>query len=167
MAIAMHHLFDGYSGHVADGDDMSVEGARAAQGRGELGRWVGDFLRSPGSDNAGLADELVDGDSAKSSWHGPIELPFDDLNRLGGPPDQPTLEQLDDNDLDTVAGMEDSIDDGWEPAPLIVSYNDGQLVVEDGNHRIEGLRRAGHSRYWSIVGFENEQQRQEFLDTGS
>jgi len=39
-----------------------------------------------------------------------------------------------------------------------------ELTVEDGNHRIEGLRRAGHSEYWSVVGFEDDRDRQRFLD---
>ena len=59
--------------------------------------------------------------------------------------------------------MGDSIHDGWEPPPLIVSYRDGQLAVEDGNHRIEGLRRAGLSKYWAVVGFDDDDQRQAFL----
>ena len=146
----------------ADGAlDATVEGARAAEQRGELGRWVQEFLRSPGSDNAVLGAELRD---EQSSWYGPVRLPFDELQRLAGPPDQPTLVRLEEDDLERVDDMQESLDDGWEPPPIIVSYQDGELYVEDGNHRIEGLRRAGHSDYWSVVGFGDERQRQRFLD---
>lgn len=141
--------------------EASVDGARAAHERGELDRWVDGFLRSPGSDNEDLADELG---SSESFWHGPVELPFDELNRLAGPPDQPALARLHDDDRDTVEAMTESIDDGWEPAPLIVSRRDGQLVVEDGNHRIEALRRSGHTRYWSVVAFDEREQRDAFID---
>lgn len=141
--------------------DLSIDGARTASERDELSTWVLEFLSSPGSDNAVLANEL---NAQKSSWYGPVELPFDRLHRLAGPPGQPTLERLDEDDLETVEDMEDSIEDGWTPAPMIVSFRDDHLVVEDGNHRIEGLRRIGHKEYWSVVGFEDDQQRRVFLD---
>jgi hypothetical protein len=35
--------------------------------------------------------------------------------------------------------------------------------VEDGNHRIEGLRRSGLSDHWAVVGFDDDDQRQAFL----
>jgi hypothetical protein len=102
-------------------DEFSVDGARPAERRGELGAWVDVFLRSPGSDNAALAEELS---NRKASWCGPLRLRFDNLHRLAGPPDQPTVTRLSDDDLETVEEMSDSIDDGWEAPPLIVSYRD-------------------------------------------
>ncbi len=141
--------------------DSSVDGARGAQRRGELGRWVAEFLRSPGSDNAVLGEELR---REQSSWCGPVELPFDELQRLAGPADQPTLGRLDPDDLERVDGMAESMEEGWEPPPVIVSYRDGELYVEDGNHRIEGLRQAGRSEYWAVVGFDDDGERQRFLD---
>jgi hypothetical protein len=141
-------------------DDFTLESARAAARADELERWVHDFLSSPGSDNAVLANELC---SPRHHWAGPLELPFAELHRLAGPPDQPTLAPLDDDDLERVDDMEESLDDGWEPPPLIVSYRDGQLVVEDGNHRIEGLRRAGEDHGWSLVCFTDRGEREQFL----
>ena len=154
--------FDTPPGALADATvEATVEGARAAAERDELGRWVQEFLRSPGSDNAPLGAELR---KEQSAWYGPVRLPFDELKRLAGPPDQPTLARLEDDDLERVDDMQESLDDGWEPPPIIVSYRDGDLYVEDGNHRIEGLRRAGYSEYWSVVGFDDERQRQRFVD---
>lgn len=143
------------------GFDDSVDGARRAREDDELAAWVEEFLASDGSDNAELGEQLR---AAKRFWLGPIELPFDRLNRLAGPPDQPTLDRLDDDDLETVEEMAESLDDGWEPAPLVVSYRDDQLVVEDGNHRIEGLRRSGRTTYWSVVGFDDADQRADFVE---
>lgn len=137
---------------------FTVADARRAADADDLGRFVADFLAASGSDNPllgrKLADEVV-------SWTGPVRLPFDEIHRLAGPPDQPTLERLDAEDLDTVESMRNSIDDGWEPAPLVVTYDDqlDHLVLEDGNHRVEGLRRAGKDDYWSIVGFRSEAAR--------
>jgi hypothetical protein len=141
-------------------DRFSIDSARLAERRGQLDEWVAAFLRSPGSDNAVLAEELS---NRKASWCGPLQLRFDDLNRLAGPANQPTLAPLSDDDLATVEEMGDSIDDGWEVPPLIVSYRNAELVVEDGNHRIEGLRRRGLSEYWAVVGFDDDDQRQAFF----
>ena len=153
-------MLPGPAGTGAAVPDFSVDSARLAEQRGDLDAWVAAFLRSPGSDNAVLAEELSAG---KASWCGPVRLRFDDLHRLAGPPDQPTLARLGEDDLETVEEMGDSIDDGWEAPPLIVSYRDSQLVVEDGNHRIEGLRRCGLSDYWAVVGFDDDEQRQAFF----
>ena len=142
-------------------DDFTIGGARAAAANDELARWIRDFLASPGSDNADLAAELFEQDR---SWIGPIELRFDDLHRLAGPPDQPALAPLHDDDLERVDDMEESLDDGWEPPPLIVTCHGDEFTVEDGNHRIEGLRQGGRDRYWSIVGFDDDLQRDRFLD---
>ena len=140
----------------------SLADARAASEREELAEWVRDFLGTDGSDNGVLGEQLFE---EKTSWHGPVELEFDELHRLAGPADQPTLERLTDDDIETVDGMAESVEEGWEPPPLIVSIDtEGQLVVEDGNHRTEGLRRAGHDRYWSVVGFDDDAQRTRFLD---
>jgi hypothetical protein len=146
--------------HDVNRDDFTLDSARDAAARDELGDWVAAFLRSPGSDNAVLADELR---RSKAAWHGPVCLPFDELQRLAGPPDQPALAPLGEDDLETVEEMDDSIEEGWEPPPLVVSYCDGEFTVEDGNHRIEGLRRAGRDDYWSVVGFDDEDQRDAFV----
>lgn len=140
--------------------EFTVDAARAAAADDTLAAWVVDFLASPGSDNAELGKQLK---SDVRHWHGPVQLPFDQLHRLAGPPDQPTLTRLTDDDLDTVDDMEASIDEGWDPPPLVVTFQHGQLVVEDGNHRIEGLRRAGETSYWAIVGFETTDERDDFL----
>lgn len=142
-------------------EEFTVESARAAAADDELGDWVRAFLSSPGSDNAALAEQLAE---ERPYWLGPVRLRFNELHRLAGPPDEPVLERLDDDDLDTVESMEDSIDDGWEPAPVIVSAKGDQLVVEDGNHRIEGLRRSGRRNYWALVCFEDEAARERFVE---
>ena len=145
---------------MATEHDDTLDDARAAERRDALDQWVDAFLRSPGSDNADLADQLAE---RISIWHGLVRLEFDDLHRLAGPPDQPTMDRFDGDD-DTIAGMVDSVRDGWEPPPVIVSLNGPQLVVEDGNHRIEALRRTGRSDHWAVVGFETESERDRFLD---
>jgi hypothetical protein len=45
---------------------------------------------------------------------------------------------------------------------VIVSHRDGQLVLEDGNHRVEGLRRAGKDHAWAVIAFEDPGERDRF-----
>lgn len=143
-------------------DDFSTAAARAAADRDELGVWVAEFLASPGSDNAALAEALQD---SHGWWLGPVELPIDRLHRLAGAPGQPVLEEVDEDEWrDDVADLAEKVDDGLEPPPVIVTYRNGQLVVEDGNHRLEALRRAGRDEAWAVVGFEEEPELQRFLE---
>jgi hypothetical protein len=144
-----------------DGNDYTVESARAAAERDELNDWVAAFLASPGSDNAELGEGLR---RRTCWWLGPVHLPIDQLHRLAGPPDAPVLEVVaEDEWRDDVDDLADEIDDGLEPPPLIVSHRDGQLVLEDGNHRVEALRRAGTDVAWAVVAFDSEEDRDAFV----
>lgn len=143
---------------MTEHERFSVEAARDAAERGELAAWVKQFLASPGSDNAPLAEGLTD---RHACWAGPVRLSLHRLERLAGPPGDPVLCPVDDDYWD------DRVDDmaarikgeGWVPTPVIVSYEDGELVLEDGNHRAESLRRAGHDETWAVIGFESDADR--------
>lgn len=144
-------------------DAHDLEAARAAADEGRLFDWISDFLASPGSDNADLVDKLAAKDL---HWIGPVRLRFDELHRLAGPEDAPTLGEFDDDGLETAERMAESLEDGWEPPPLVVSWSaeHDHLVVEDGNHRVEGLRRAGRDRHWAVVGFADPADRDRFIE---
>jgi len=146
---------------MSDDKQYSVEAARAAAERGELGPWVARFLASPGSDNAALAAELSE---RLEHWIGPVQLPRSRIQRLAGPPEDPVLVPVDDDYWDDrVDDMAERVEgEDWEPAPVIVSYRDGELVLEDGNHRLESLRRAGRHEAWAVVGFQNDADRAAF-----
>lgn len=145
---------------MSNGEEFSVDTARAAAERDELDAWVARFLKSPGSDNAPLADDLS---TRLCCWTGPVRLPLDSLHRLAGPPGQPVLCPVDEDDWpDRVDDMEERIDEGWEPPPVIVAYRHGQLVLEDGNHRVESIRRAGRRHAWAVIGFEDPGDRERF-----
>jgi len=142
-------------------DAHTVETARAAAERDELVRWVTEFLASPGSDNAELGEALS---TSHRWWIGPVELPLDRLHRLAGPPGAPVLEELaEDEWRDDVDDLAERVEDGHQPPPLIVTYDDDGLMVEDGNHRVEAIRRAGESTAWAVVGFETEGARDDYL----
>ena len=140
---------------------FTVDTARRAAERDDLNDWVARFLASPGSDNPELAYGLT---HPPRSWIGPVRLPLDQLNRLAGPPDHPVLVPVDEDDWrDDVDDLEDKVEDGWEPPPMVVSFRDNELHLEDGNHRVEGMRRAGEDEVWAVVNFESDEERDRFL----
>jgi hypothetical protein len=140
---------------VNDDPAYSLDSARRASELNELTEWVAGFLASPGSDNPALAEHLTE---ELDWWTGPLELPLDQLNRLVGPPGDPVLCPVDDEYWEGRLGdMDELAKEGWDPPPVIVSYRQDKLVLEDGNHRAESVRRAGKRQVWAIVGFENGQ----------
>jgi len=148
---------------MSERHEFSVDAARHAAAQDELGGWVSRFLASPGSDNADLARILSE---RLGWWTGPVPLPIGRLHRLAGPPGQPVLCAVDDDDWrDDVEELGEKVEGGFEPPPVIVAYRDDQLVLEDGNHRVEALRRAGEDTAWALVGFESEADRDRFLAT--
>jgi hypothetical protein len=145
---------------MADQPRFSVDAAQRAAADDDLDAWMATFLASPGSDNAELAGILHD---RELWWLGPLLLPIDRLHRLAGPPGHPVLTEVDESWWrDDVEGLGQRISEGWVPPPLVVTYRDRQLVVEDGNHRIEAIRRAGRSEAWAIVGFRDRAERDRY-----
>lgn len=147
---------------MSDKDGYSLQSAVAANRRGRLAEWVTDFLRSPGSDNGLLAVKLS---RELGWWAGPVQLPIKRLHRLAGPADDPVVVPVDENHWERrVVDMRESVDQGWEPPPVIVSFRGEQLMVEDGNHRVESLREAGRPTAWAVVGFVRSEDRDRFLE---
>ncbi len=146
----------GYVPTMTTDQEFTVQSARDAEATEELGDWVAGFLASDGSDNPELGEQLR---NDYAIWFGPVQIGFDRLHRLAGPQHQPTLERLDEDDLDTVESMKESIDDGWTPPPFVATWQDDHLMLEDGNHRAEGVRRSGDNRYWCVVGVHSSEER--------
>ena len=147
---------------MIDRERFTVTTARDAAERGDLAGWVAEFLASPGSDNPELAYGLT---HPPRTWIGPIRLRLDQLNRLAGPADHPVLIPVDEDDWrDDVDDLEDKVEEGWEPPPLVVTYRGEQLHLEDGNHRVEGIRRTGEDDAWCVVSFESPDERDGFLE---
>ncbi len=143
-----------------DAQQFSLAGARRAAEHDALARWVGDFLASAGSDNGVLAAALA---QQRHWWLGPLEIPLEDLIRLAGPEDEALCTIEPDEWEDDVGAMTDSLDDGWQPPPLLAEYQEGRLVLQDGNHRFEALVRADESHAWTLVYFDDPHDRDDFI----
>jgi hypothetical protein len=142
-------------------EEYSTESARTAAEHGRLGDWVARFLCSPGSDNCTLGELLSE---ERRFWFGPVQVPLDQLHRLAGPPGAPVLQAVPEEYWrDDVEDLARRIARGFEPPPVIVSHRDCQLMLEDGNHRVEALRRAGVKTAWAVIGFDTPEDRDAFV----
>jgi hypothetical protein len=161
----MTSLRVGSAGHhppVGDTRRFSLASAFAAADDEALARWVGEFLASRGSDNAVLAAALA---QDNHWWLGPVLVPIDELVRLAGPEDDvlcPIEPREWEGDVDA---MEDSLDEGWQPPPLLAEHRDGALLLQDGNHRYEALVRAGETHAWTLIWFDDPREREQFRRT--
>jgi hypothetical protein len=138
---------------------FDLASARAAAAEDRTAIWVGDFLASRGSDNEVLAAALA---LREHWWLGPTRVPLDELVRLAGPEDDalvPIDEQEWEGDIDDMA---QSLEEGWEPPPLLAEYQDGRLLLQDGNHRYEALQREGAPDAWVLIFFEDPAERERF-----
>jgi FMN phosphatase YigB (HAD superfamily) len=135
---------------------FTLASAVAAAEADQLPLWVGEFLASRGSDNATLAAGLA---QDRHWWLGPVELPIDRLERRAGPEDDVPCPIEPEEWAEDVAGMRASLQEGWDPPPILVEHRDGRLLVEDGNHRVEALRRTGASRVWAVVWGDDPAER--------
>ncbi|MEO6469915.1 MAG: hypothetical protein ABIP21_12520 [Acidimicrobiia bacterium] len=139
---------------------FDLRSAQRAAERDEVARWVGELLASPGSDNEILAAALA---LKQHWWLGPVEIPLDDLVRLAGPEDD-ALVPIDDDEWEAdISTMEESVEEGWEPPPLLAEHQDGRLLLQDGNHRYEALSRSGAPTAWVLIYFDDEASYRKYL----
>jgi hypothetical protein len=138
---------------------FSLASAFEAADNDRLALWVGDFLASRGSDNEVLAAALA---QKRHSWLGPVRLRVADLVRIAGPEDDVPVPIEPHEWEDDIETMEDSLEEGWQPPPLLVEYRDGDLLLQDGTHRCEALARAGEKEAWCLVMFADEDERNAF-----
>jgi len=143
---------------AAAGDDrFGLAAARAAALEGRSAHWVGGFLAATG--NLVLGAALAE---RPHWWLGPLRIPLRALRRLAGP--EPDLDwTIDPAEWDAEVGsMEADIEQGWEPPPLLAHVEGGALVLHDGNHRFEALRRAGADAAWVLLWFDDPSERATF-----
>jgi hypothetical protein len=138
---------------------FSLASAREAARVGRTPLWVGQFLASRGSDNLVLAAALA---QQPHWWLGPVRVPLRALVRLAGPeegiecPIDPDAWEHD------VEAMEESIEHGWEPPPLLAQWRQGCLLLHDGNHRYEALLRVGARDAWVLIWFDDPDEHAAF-----
>lgn len=144
---------------MSDDQRFSLATAFDARANDAIASWVGEFLASPGSDNAALAAGLA---QDQHWWLGPVEVAVDDLIRLAGPENDALCPIEPDEWNDDVESMAGSLERGWEPPPLLAQFHEDQLLLQDGNHRYEALVRAGTRTAWVLVWFDDPSERDRY-----
>ncbi len=145
-----------------DPERFDLDSARRAAARDQTAIWVGELLASPGSDNAILAAALA---QAEHWWIGPVQVPVTDLARLAGPEDDALVEIDSDEWEADVTAMTESVEDGWEPPPLLAELQAGRLLLQDGNHRYEALVREGAADAWVLIYCASPAERARYLQS--
>lgn len=139
-----------------------LESARTADRDDALDDWVIDYLHRSG-DNEKLAADL----QRQGKYHtGLINYPVDKLDKLLGPDKSFDYYEEPENYEYRVASMIESLENGWQPAPLIASRIWSEhFELHDGAHRAEAFRRIGVRTYPTVFYFETEQERNDFLQS--
>jgi len=130
---------------------FTVKTSLDAKEKGMLQEWINDFLNSEGG-NRGLLEGLK---IKKRYWRGPYEIDIDKLIRCCGP--EKNMEYIVSKEAfeKNVNHLKEIFDQKGELPPLIAEYVNGCLIVRDGNHRLEALRRCGIKKYWVLVWHNN------------
>ena len=139
---------------------FSLASARVAAAADRTAMWVGEFLASRGSDNLVLAAALA---QKPHWWVGPLPVRLDELVRLAGPEDDAFVRVALNEWEEDVEEMLESLEEGWEPPPLLAEYRDGRLFLQDGNHRYEALARAHKREAWVLIYFDDPVDRDAFV----
>lgn len=137
-------------------------GSRQAALGGRLEDWVLEFLRGPG-DNEPFARGLG---LAPRSWTGPATWPLRDLERTCGPEPEMRWSVPRDAFEGRVSRLMEAYSTSWDAPPLIVEVTVDGLVLNDGNHRLEALRRLSRTSspviFWATEVQEVTRLTQEF-----
>jgi hypothetical protein len=109
--------------------------------------WVHKFLKNEGNNKA-LSDGLK---LTKRNYIGPLELPITLLKRCCGPEVDMPFKEDKDTFENKISQMIKSIQNGWQPQPLIVEYKNTEFILSDGSHRFEAFKRLGIKKCVCII----------------
>jgi hypothetical protein len=150
----MHHILQ----ERREAMDFSVRGARAAATAGQLEAWVHAFLTNAGPGaNVPMAIGLR---KQRRWWIGPIAIPLGSLVRICGP--EPDMEYRTTPDAweAKVSAIAAAATDPESLPPLILMFHEAGLMLCDGNHRHEALRRRGYAHGWALIWSNSEPEHQ-------
>lgn len=125
---------------------------------GRIEEWIHEYLLSDGKNKA-----FSDGLSLQKRYYiGPVEFPTSLLCRCCGP-EENMLYRVNKGGFERkVAALMSSISVGRDLPPIMVNFADGELTLNDGNHRFEAYSRLGMSKCYAIIWMSSERDVAEF-----
>jgi hypothetical protein len=133
---------------------FNLASAQTAARDGQLAAWVDNYLRTSVRPNVPFADGLQ---LEQRWWAGPRLLLLDQLTRSCGPePEMASRAPADDWER-YVTMLAAGLTTPEALPPLIVLYQDGTRIINDGNNRYEAMRRRGWISCWVVMSYLSEQ----------
>ncbi len=141
---------------------FTLESALKYSQENRIEQWVHEFLLNEG-DNEAFSEGLK---KQERYWHGPIRFPLTQLRRCCGPEDAMEFYVEENGFKKNVERLMAIIEEGWDMPPLIVEYVNGELVLNDGNHRLEALQQLGFPDTWVIFwNSDNQECLNDFIES--
>lgn len=138
----------------------SLSSAREFGEQGRIEDWIHEYLLSDGNNKA-----LSDGLSLEHrSYIGPIEIGTSLLRRCCGPEKDMRFRVNAAGFERKVAALMAATAKKDDLPPLIVNYTQGELVLNDGNHRFEARLRLGLEVCHVIVWTTGSKEYDEFIE---
>ena len=161
--------------------DFTVRGALRCAEQGRLDAWVHAYLGTAGvlhrdlGENSDYHERLAAWfEREERFWAGPLEMPLSRLIRRLGPEAAMPWNEPRETWERRVAAIQNAFEDPSAMPPLIAravvpepgeASGAFQLLLNDGAHRHEALKRLGQTTCWVIVWFDSAAQRQVFLSS--
>ncbi len=136
---------------------FTLSAALACRDGQAFARWLDGFLRGPGV-NVPLADGLL---KQERWWIKPEQRQLGALAYKCGP----GREYHEDEEAwnRRIEDLAREIQGGLAVVPLIAEFNQGQLLLADGNHRCGALQHLGVASYWTAIWFNSNEEYSRFL----
>ena len=146
--------------------DFTVKGARRCAEQGRLEAWIQAYLSTGEDDFHQRLGAWFN--RAERFWVGPVEMPLSRLIRRLGPEEaMPWKEPCEDWER-RVTSIQRAVAHPGDMPPMIaraVRDEAGafQLLLNDGAHRHEALKRLGETTFWVLIWFDSAALRRAFL----
>ena len=127
---------------------------------GRIEEWIHEYLLSDGNNKA-FSDGLA---LCKRYYLGPIEMSCSLLCRCCGPEENMKFRVNEGGFERKVASLMSAIIGGNDLPPIMVNYADGQLTLNDGNHRFEAYTRLGKTSCYAIIWTSSESEIKEITE---
>lgn len=136
----------------------TLESAIRSHKEGNLEEWIHRFLLSDGGNV-----ELSNGLKLESRcYFGPIEIPINLVVRCCGPEPGMKYAASAEGFSQRVEKIKKVIVNSGNLPPLMINYSEGELTLNDGNHRHEALRQLGRTKIQAIVWSTGDQDMKDF-----